>query len=452
MSAPHNDNYSILPHPHEPRILLLQEAGGWTLPRHQETDALAINTEMKEQLGLETTVLYCAYDRYKDDEREDQHRVYALENHSPDWTLTVLQAWVDLATLQALELLVPDHRAVLEHYLTEYEHGNIHEQRLPWARFGWFASATTWIQQQLDAHGYVASSPIEQLRVSPWSTILCVPTTRGDLYFKASAPVFAYEPLLTQALAQFVSAHLPSVLVIDAERGWMLMRDAGTTLAAIHKDDPDPIRWEEALGLFAQMQIDLIEHVDTLEHIGIPDMRLDRLPHLFEEALATKDMLLLGQEDGMPEDDYTQLLAFTLQLKTMCEQLAQYHIPESLHHDDFHGNNILDNGETYVFFDWAECALAHPFCSMMIVLRVAKYVLEYDEAQLDRFRDAYLAPWTRYEPIERLREAFAIAVRLGTLCRALTWKRLIAQVEPSAKWEYEGSFPYFLRVFLGTEE
>ena len=450
MSAPHNDNYCILPHPHEPRILLIQDANGWGLPRHQETDALAINTAMKELFGLATTVLYCAYDRYKDDEREDQHRVYALENHSPDWTPVTPQAWVDLATLQELELLVPEHRTVLEHYLVE--HGHVHEQRLPWARFGWFATATTWIQQQLEVHGYAANCPIEQLRVSPWSTILCVPTTKGDLYFKASAPVFAYEPVLTQTLAQLVPAHLPSVLAIDAERGWMLMRDAGTTLAAIHKDDPDPTRWEEALGLFAQMQIDLIEHVGTLEHLGIPDMRLNKLPSLFEEALAAEDMLLLGQEDGMPADDYAQLLTFTPQLTAMCEELAQYHIPESLHHDDFHGNNILDNGETYVFFDWAECALSHPFCSMMIVLRVAKYVLEYDETQLDRFRNAYLAPWTRYKPIERLREAFALAVKLGTLCRALTWRRLTAHVEPSAKWEYSGSFPYFLRVFLGTEE
>ena len=68
------------------------------------------------------------------------------------------------------------------------------------------------------------------------------------------------------------------------------------------------------------------------------------------------------------------------------------------------------------------------------------------------FRDAYLAPWTCYEPIERLREAFSLAVRLGKLCRALTWQRFIAQLEPSAKWQYEGAFPYFLRVFLGTEE
>jgi hypothetical protein len=405
---------------------------------------------MEEQLRVKTTVLYCAYDRYKDDEREEQHLVYVLENHSPNWTPTQGQEWVNLAELQDLQLIVPEHMAVIETVLLE--RGDLHEQRPAWARVGWFATAEQWIQQQLDRLGYVATDSVKQLSMSTWSTVLRVSTTTGDLYFKVSAPVFAYEPLLTQTLSTLVPAHIPPVLTVDNERHWMLMQDAGTTLATINENNPDPTRWEEALRLFAQMQVDLVAHVDTLEKTGCPDMRLQSLPALFEEALAAKDMLLIGQEDGMPEAEYEQLLAFVPELKAMCAKLAEYNVPESLHHDDFHGNNIMYNGNTYVFFDWAECALAHPFCSIMIVQRVVKYVLEYDDTMFDRFRDAYLAPWTCYEPIERLHEAFSLAVRLGKLCRALTWQRFIAQLEPSAKWQYEGSFPYFLRVFLGTEE
>ncbi len=448
----HNDNYSIILHAREPRVLFLLEENGWTLPRHQATDAEKINTAMEDQLRVKTTVLYCAYDRYKDDEREEQHLVYVLENHSPDWIPAEGQHWVSLAELQDLQLIVPEHMAVIETVLASREQGEMYEQRPTWAHVGWFATAEQWIQQQLDKHGYVATDSVKQLSVSTWSTVLCIPTTMGDLYFKASVPVFAYEPLLTQTLAMLVPAHIPPVLAVDNERHWMLMQDAGKTLATINETNPDPTRWEEALRLFAQMQIDLVAHVGALEKTGCPDMRLHVLPALFEEALAAKDMLLIGQKDGMPEAEYEQLLAFVPELKAICVKLAEYNVPESLHHDDFHGNNILYNGKTYVFFDWAECALAHPFYSLMIVQRVVKYVLEYDDAVFDRFRDAYLAPWTYYEPIEHLREAFTLAVRLGKLCRALTWQRFIAQLEPSAKWQYEGSFPYFLRVFLGTEE
>ncbi len=80
-----NDNYSIILHTCEPRVLLLLEENGWMLPRHHAIDAGEINAAMEKQLRVKTTVLYCAYDRYKDDEREEQHLVYVLEDHSPDW-------------------------------------------------------------------------------------------------------------------------------------------------------------------------------------------------------------------------------------------------------------------------------------------------------------------------------------------------------------------------------
>src|SRR5438046_1349847 len=103
-----HDNYSIIPHIGEPRFLLLERDSGWTLPQHHATQAADINKAMKEQLGLAVTVLYCAYDRYKDDEREHQHRVYALENHSPGETPREGR-WVGHEDLSNLALVIPEH-------------------------------------------------------------------------------------------------------------------------------------------------------------------------------------------------------------------------------------------------------------------------------------------------------------------------------------------------------
>jgi hypothetical protein len=75
----------------------------------------------------------------------------------------------------------------------------------------------------------------------------------------------------------------------------------------------------------------------------------------------------------------------------------------------------LCNGKSYNFIDLAECCLAHPFCSMFVTLRVAKYSLEYDDETLEYLRQAYLASWTLYEPMERLQRAFVLAHRLGSL-------------------------------------
>ncbi len=71
---------------------------------------------------------------------------------------------------------------------------------------------------------------------------------------------------------------------------------------------------------------------------------------------------------------------------------------------------------------------------------------------LERLRQAYLVPWTIYEPIERLQPAFTLAHRLGSVYKALTWYRIISQFEPSMRWMHADAALYYLRVFLGTEE
>ena len=45
----------------------------------------------------------------------------------------------------------------------------------------------------------------------------------------------------------------------------------------------------------------------------------------------------------------------------LCERLAGYGVPETLHHDDFHDANIFVCGDRYTFADWGESCVAHPF-------------------------------------------------------------------------------------------
>jgi len=447
-----HDNYSLIPHAREPRVLLLKGSAGWTLPQHSADDASEINTSMKAQLGCDTTVLYCAYDRYKDDEREEQHRIYVLENHSPDFPLPTNARWISKADLDTLVLAVEDHRAFLERWLGQAEVGTLPTNRVPWASPGWFSSATAWIQKQVMTLGLAPVGPIEQVRVSLWSTVLRIPTTTETLYFKASAPVFAYEPILTWRLSQLVPAYTPPVLRIDQERHWMLMQDAGAPLSELEDKRTNLVHWEKILQHYAHMQIQLIGHQETLLATGCPDRRLDLLPTLLEDALNETSLLLLNQEEGLPEPEYAQLRMCLPQLRASCLELKSYGIPESLHHDDLHGENILVNADGPLFFDWAECAVTHPFCSMVIVERVFRYLLEFPPETIAHLRDCYLREWTQFASMEHLQSAYTIAQHLGKLCRALTWGRLLVHLSPDERGEYETSYPYWLRVFLGTEE
>ena len=448
MTKQHHDNYSLISHSRQQQILLLHEDTGWTMPRHHATMPAEINALMQTQLGLTTTVLSCIYDRYQDEEQEEQHRVYALENHAPETLPPTNGRWIGRAELLDLPLMLPEHRAVLETWFAENESDQLRRQQ-SWAYPGWLATVRAWIDQQLVQLGYVQAGPIEQVVVWMWSTVVRVPTTTGNLYLKATASVFDFEPVLTRMVAQLVPSSVPHVLAIDRQRCWMLMTDAGT---GFRSGPHDPARSEEALRQYAQMQIKLAAHAETLKAVGCPDRRLHLLPQLYQEILAATPFLLIDQPKGLPRDQYAQLLALVPQVEAMCEELASYNIPESLHHDDLHSGNMIDSGERYVFIDLAESCLTHPFCSLFIVLRDAKYTLKYDDQALGRLRQAYLAAWEGYEPMERLQRAFELAHRLGSLHRALTWYRFLLHLEPDWRWMYEDAALYFLQVFLGTEE
>ncbi len=301
-------------------------------------------------------------------------------------------------------------------------------------------------------------APIEQVHVRAWSTVLRVPTSGGLLYFKASGLLYSYEPKLTQFLSARWPECIPHVLAVDTEQTWMLMKDAGRPLRGLlltGDTQSNRVYLEQAFARYAQFQIETSDHTDALLTLGCPDRRLHMLPSLFERIIADSAILLIGQKGGTTESEMKQLRNFMPKVREMCDELASYRLPETLHHDDFHTNNILINEQGYVFFDWGDSAVTHPFCSMFAALRSAKYRLDYDDDALLRLRDAYLEPWAihmAHVSRKQLLAAFNIAQRLGMLSRALTWYQVVSPLEERAKWEYEDAVPFWLRMFLTNGE
>ena len=69
------------------------------------------------------------------------------------------------------------------------------------------------------------SLPRSSSRTRRRSTVLRVPTTEGDLYFKAVSAIHLFEAALTGLLAELQPGRVPEVVAMDARRGWLLMRD-----------------------------------------------------------------------------------------------------------------------------------------------------------------------------------------------------------------------------------
>jgi hypothetical protein len=325
--------------------------------------------------------------------------------------------------------------------------------QLPERQKSWFEQASTWVHNELERQDIYVTGLIEQPDVSLSSTVLRVPSTVGDIYFKACGLGFAHEPALTDTLWRWRPDCMPPVLAVDLQRGWMLTPDLGTSLRSIIQPTRVLQHWQRVLPLFAEVQIDLIRRINEILELGGLDRRLTMLPDHYERLLTHTGALLLGHPNGLSIEEYQRLCHFTPKFRAMCEQLAGYRIPETLHHEDFHDANIFIRNSHYTFADWGESGVAHPFFTLLVTSRVIAWRLKIaeDAPELVNLRNIYLEPWTQYESRENLIAAFKLAYRVGMVCRALTWHRILAGVEEPVKVEDAEAVPGWLLEFLNYE-
>jgi hypothetical protein len=286
-----------------------------------------------------------------------------------------------------------------------------------------------------------------------WSTLAQIATDQGRVYFKAPAPAYHHEAVLTAALARLRPAETSQLVAIEPDQGWLLMRDAGSTLRQVAPTAADQIsHWEALLPRYAELQMATVDHVPALLALGVPDRRLSVLPQLYSELLTDRDALQVGREGGLSDEEHQQLTARQAQVATWCTELASYGLPTTLTHEEVHDVNVLFNHGQYTFIDWSDSSVAHPLFSILVTLRAAAYRLQLTEdgPEIRRVRDSYLEPWSRWLPRAELLNAFTLAYRLGMINRALSWRTGTARLAMQHKAPYLDAVPGWLQDFLAA--
>lgn len=255
------------------------------------------------------------------------------------------------------------------------------------------------------------TGPIEEERVRPWSTVLRVPTPDGTLYFKEPEPPLAHEYRLIEILAARRPELVTEVLFSD-EDGRMLMRDAGMQLGALLESNLDTRYWEEALPLYAELQIEAAADAERLVAAGALNRRSAGLPALYEKL--TKDRVV-----GQTAEEHERLRALEPEARRAFEQLAAGAVPETINNDDFTWGSIFVRDGAYRFLDWGDACVSHPFITLTVTQRVIeiKHELPPDSPEVDRILDAYLEPFTRFASRAELDELVEPARRFGQICR-----------------------------------
>lgn len=435
--------YVILPHPTETKILMQLDREGWFLPVVRINQAIdyydfgTIKEKIGESLGISVNLLYSVSQHY-DKLKRQIHSVYVLEQ---DGSIKELQdgSWISLERLSNLSLKQPEQKSIIEEYLTEIERKNIPELRPPWARKGWFNSATQWIEKQLGELNHKPLSSVNSIKSWGLSCVLRVSTTAGNIYLKEASrlPLFCDEPVVTAKLANLFPEHIPMVLRINTERNWMLLADFGQPIG---RNAPLKVK-QEIYRLFAQMQIQSVQHIDTLLSVGCVDRRLNWLEAQIDGLFNDKNAL-----SQLKSSEIKQLQTLAPQLKNLCVELADYQIPQTLVHGDLHLGNVAFSNDNYLFFDWTDSCISHPFFDMFELFFAGNN--QRFLFRLRGLRDEYLNQWTIYEPRSRLLEAWRLAKPLCALHHAITYYHIIACLEPRAKQSFKLALPNFLRRLL----
>lgn len=295
-----------------------------------------------------------------------------------------------------------------------------------WSDPAWRDEVRAWVGSALTRLGARAAGAAVDVHVRPWSLVLRIPTDRGDVFFKANTPSLRHEAAVVAVLAERRPDCVPRLLASDAERGWMLMEDAGMRLRELIERERSLTRWLEVLPLYASVQIDLAERADELVAHGAPDLRLARLPAAYER--------LLDEVAGLPPGQAQRLREAVPRVEAMCEKLAAHGQPETIQHDDLSDGQVYFRDGRYVVLDWGDACVSHPFFSLAVTLEgVIAWGVDDVQGSVDvaPFRDAYLEPFARRGAgtVEELADACGTAMRLGWVCRAVNGHRSGSETE-----------------------
>jgi hypothetical protein len=271
----------------------------------------------------------------------------------------------------------------------------------------------------ISAHCLPTGTPVV-VRERAWATTMRIPTADGHVWFKRCAPSHRFEPELVATLSRTRPGLLPRVLACDAERGWLLTADAGTSFRQLGNP---PDLWLRLLPGYAELQRDAIVPG------AVPDRTLPLWPQLYDE--------LASSELPLEPHEALRLRTYAPRFQALCEELAGYGLPATVQHDDLHDTNAFADGDRLRILDWGDASLSHPFVSLVVTRRFLEERNGLDPADpwFGRLRDAYLEPWG-----SGLVEAFELAERLGRFVHAFGWVSLRRLLPPEERAAYDVGF------------
>jgi hypothetical protein len=336
--------------------------------------------------------------------------LHELDAPSSDWEPAFGTSWLALDDADPNALAPRELTSSVEKWLAIARGAPVPEARPPWARPGWFAESSRWLEERVAALGLRPSGRLELVEQWPLSSVLRLETDAGRVYLKAVFSIFRHEPALTQALAERHPGIVPEVLAVDTRCGLLLMRE----LRGSPVGDLDIERWTEALRVAASIQRDWTWREEELFALGAHDRTLTALE---ADIGAAFDAAGVRRARFVPE------------LERRCAELARGPLPQTLVHGDLHPGNVMVDGAETRIFDWSDACVSHPLFDL------ATFLPRCDDAVArEAMLDAYLDTWSDYGSRGELKASYEVAQPLAYVHHAISYQRITEAFEPDDRW------------------
>jgi Phosphotransferase enzyme family len=304
-----------------------------------------------------------------------------------------------------------------------------------WASPEFRDEVETWVR---GAVGAVRA--LEQVKLRPWSTVWRADTDAGVFFAKQNCPGQDFEAALVAELAALAPLRVVPVSAVDNSRGLLLTPDQGEVLG-VRDDVTDPPVWRALLVAAAQLQRDVVPHIDDLvARLGLTVMR----PQDAGEYVAARVETLASLPERDPRrlgaEVAGELHAMAPTIQGWGDQVAALGLPLTINHNDLHAHNAFMTASGLCFFDFGDAVVADPLAVLRVPVNVLTDHLDapVDDVRVRDVAEAALEVWSDLVPMGELRAALPAALRLGRLGRVESWLRCTPSMDAAELADFGG--------------
>lgn len=312
-------------------------------------------------------------------------------------------------------------------------------------------SLFSWLSKVLEKDFANTTFNIECIRSRPWSNVYSVlEASKNGPLLKLPNYIFRNESRLTLIISSQYPRQCVKIIAEEPVTGAFLVHSFGKyTLRHLLRERFDmelPVR---AIKTYALMQASSQQLNTALLNSGAPDWRAANVYSEMQRAVASKRFIASSKYGNSAS---AIIESHGREIKHLCNILVQAGNLETFDHGDFQDNNIFVDGPEFVFGDWADLNVTHPFFSLATFCH--SFRLAHNDANVSPDSVAMLIReysdiWSKTQNNLNIEEILRVTNILYPAICLLKTARLLDLNQDSVDTFTVSLMDYWLEVLLG---